>query len=159
MIRLLRWGLLDLPPLVLQLRGALNRSQPPVWAFDPDSRCVCEGLSIKAHLRSDGVLDERPRGEGKSGSVLGVQVSELVSTKIVDLGALDIRPGDYKPLKSLERSQATAFSSFGGLDARGSYRRASPWAVDYPAPYREERCRHDEERVGQQKREDVIRAG
>jgi len=39
--------------------------------------------------------------ESKPEPVLGSQVSEWVFAKIVDLEALDISPGDYRPLKSL----------------------------------------------------------
>jgi hypothetical protein len=41
--------------------------------------------------------------EDKGEPILSRQVSEWVFAKIVDLEALDIKAGDYKPLKSLER--------------------------------------------------------
>jgi len=41
--------------------------------------------------------------QGESEPLLDRQVSEWIFAKIVDLEALDIRPGDYRPLKSLEK--------------------------------------------------------
>lgn len=62
--------------------------------------------SFRDKAASSEASEEEPSDSGRAGPaepILTGQVSEWVFAKIVDLEALDIKPGDYKPLRSLEK--------------------------------------------------------
>lgn len=81
------------------LRSETDPIHPPGVEAHPEP-------SFHNETASSETIEEKPSGPETKGSaqpILTGQVSEWVFAKIVDLEALDIRPGDYKPLRSLER--------------------------------------------------------
>ena len=72
----------------------------------PVGSSVDEASDARVSIENPSASEGNPStaaDEGRPESVLGQRVSEWVFAKIVDLEALDIRAGDYRPLKSLEK--------------------------------------------------------
>jgi hypothetical protein len=81
----------------------LSASAAPDSSLEEPTSSSVSGLMDEVDSGKDEQKRETFLAESDKKPILGQQVSEWVFAKIVDLEALDIRPGDYGPLRSLEK--------------------------------------------------------